>query len=608
MWLLWALLPLLLRWRHYFLATEWPVVVFLPAWQRLGCYVQDLLVWSLMFAVLMPRMTDGRRAGAWRIATAIACNVALAIQMVDFQCKMVFLQPLTWHLAIASLREADKLYSSVSVFATPNFALRFAASVLALNAAPALGLAWVWASRRVPSLARMKWPSRPATRLAVGAVPLLGLTAFLLPMQPYQIDGNVVSGRMLATARRLRRPLRLDLAARCDEPARAPEKPTVQASAWTGLARGRNVVMFIVETLPYAESSLGDPADDRTPLLRELAAYGPIATRARAQVPYSTKAIYGLLTGRYASPSIEVLESEASRLDSLPRTLKKSGYYTAFFSTQFLSWHHTGHQYEAMGFDSVVGGDDLQSAALAQGRTLRANSWGVDDREFVDGRLLDRLPRDRPFFAVFYNTASHNPYVYDARDRVGTDEARFQKALRYGDEALRGVVDGLKAKGLFDNTVLVMLGDHGEQFDGGRLQVRGCFLSERSVVVPLVIAVPGATFPRLDAPTARQIDVGPTLIDLLGLQPDTPVQGRSILARTDPEGSYLNGYGACEIYGLVEGSAKVLYDGETGEARSFALGRDPAEEHGTILADGAAKSALVERMQSCAQYDERALR
>lgn len=609
-WLLWTLLPLLLGWRFSFLATERWVVSALPAWRRCGCYLQDVLVWSSMMAVFVPRMRDdvGRKR-SWSIAAVVSCNVALLLQMLDLQCKAVCLEPLTWRVVIESIQEAGKLYSSVAGFATPKFVYRVVGSLLALNAVPVLWISWIGASRPASLLGKIHAPRRLAPRVALPAVPCLAVTAMALPPQPYQIDGNVLTGPLVATARRLSEPTRRDLSARCDQPARPVGSLPAQKSPWTGIARGRNVVLFIVETLPYADSSLGDPASNRTPLLRELAGYGPIATRARAQVPYSTKAIYGLLTGRYASPSIKVPESRAARLDSLARTLKEAGYSTAFFSTQFLTWQHTGHQYEAMGFDTVLGADDLRAAAHTEGRFPRANSWGVDDREFVEGHLLDRLPADRPFFAVFYNSASHHPYVYEERDRVGTDQERFRKALRYGDDAFRAVVDELKSVQHFDDTLFVMLGDHGEKFEGGRTQARGCFLGETSIVVPLVIALPGAAPARRDVADARQIDVVPTVLDLLGLDADAPVQGRSILGpQADSTPIYLNGYGACETFGLVDGTTKFHYDAETGVAESFDLKRDSLEQHGTVLADGPERTALVERMEACAQYDENALR
>jgi arylsulfatase A-like enzyme len=609
--MLWVLLPLLLRFRFSAMKTEWAVSDFFPLWQRLGSYLQDVLVWCIAFAVLMPRLRPGRPARrAWAVFTVVTCNIILFIDILDLQCKMALMQPLTFGLLVGSLREARRLSSSLAVFATPRLAWRSTLSFVALDASPLLAVLWGRLSRSLPRRVSGLEIAKAASRATLGAIPILVILAFFLPPQPYQLDGNVLTSWLISDLRRFRAPDVADLADTCDEPARLLGKDDLASGRDPegAIARGRNVVLFIVETLPYGESSLGDPASDRTPLLRELAQYGPITSRARAQVPYSTKAIYSILTGRYASPTLEVFESEIPRLDSLPRTLHDAGYATAFFSTQFLSWHNVGRQYEAMGFDQVVGADRLKASAAAEGRTLQENSWGVDDREFLASGVVDTLPTDRPFFAVFYNTASHNPYVYDSQERTGTDLERFRRALRYGDDALRGVVDAFRRRGQFDDTVFVVLGDHGEDFIDGKLKVRGCFLSERSVVVPLVIALPGAKAEHAATAGARQIDLVPTLLDLLGIESRVPVQGRSLLAgppSTPP--AYLNGYGACDVSGLVDGATKRIYDGYTGRAESFFVDRDPEElEPGAVL--GADKDALITRLRACSQYDERALR
>jgi phosphoglycerol transferase MdoB-like AlkP superfamily enzyme len=260
-----------------------------------------------------------------------------------------------------------------------------------------------------------------------------------------------------------------------------------------------------------------------------------------------------------------------------------------------------------MGFDLVRGGDQLKAAAEAQGRPLRDNSWGVDDQELVRA-VKDSLPGKAPFFAVVYNTISHQPYTYEPNRREGSDFERYQAALRYGDDALRAVADELKARGQFDDTVFVMIGDHGDDFTNGRWKVRGCFLNEQSVTVPLVIALPGLHLPKLAVTGARQIDLAPTVLDLVGVAPEAALQGRSLFdGRTAATPAYLNSYGACDVAGIVEGPAKALYDAASGEAETFALD-GVSEGPAAALAAGEAKSALVRRLEACAQYNENALR
>jgi phosphoglycerol transferase MdoB-like AlkP superfamily enzyme len=596
---------MLVRWKFVLLKGAAVAPGAIPRWQLAGTFVQDILAWCVLFALLVPRLRDERpRRRLWAAMALAICNLVLFVEITDVQCKKVFLEPLTWSLLVTTFREAKTLVSSAGSFATPAFVSALIKSMGLFNGSLLLRFLWP----RLPEPLRTVRLSPLAPRFAVIAVAPLAVLAFFVPPQPYQLDGNFFTAPLITAARKSRTIASVDLSENCDEPARVLGAADLASARepTAAIARGRNVVIFIVETLSYAESSFGNPAADHTPLLRELAALGPIVARARAQTPYSTKAIYGILTGRYASPTLEIVESQVARLESLPRTLKSAGYYTAFFTTQFLEWQGIGRQYQAMGFDTIIGGESLRASAEGRGRSVLENDWGLDDREFVASGLLDKLPSDRHFLAVFYNTVSHQPYTY-ADKRVGTDLERYRLALRYGDDALRAVMDELKRRGHFEDTVFVMLGDHGEDFKDGKWRARGCVLNERSVLVPLVVALPGANAPRSEVTEARQIDVTPTLLDLLGVPADAPVQGRSLLRPSAVAApAYLNGYGACDVAGIVEGKAKTIYDNYGGSAEVFPL--DAESEGPGVRVPTEATAGIVRRLQACAQYNEKALR
>jgi phosphoglycerol transferase MdoB-like AlkP superfamily enzyme len=595
---------MLVRWKSVLLKGAAVAPGAIPRWQLAGTFVQDVLAWCVLFALLFPRLREEQpRRRLWAAMTVAICNLVLLLEMTDVQCKKAFLEPLTWSLLVATLREAKTLVSSAGSFATPAWIAAVIKSMSFFNGSLLLRFLWP----RLPRPLRTVRLSPLAPRFALAAVAPLAALAFFVPSQPYQLDGNFFTAPLITAARKTRTVASVDLSESCDEPARvlgAADLASAHEPA-AAIARGRNVVIFIVETLSYAESSFGNPEADHTPFLRELATYGPIVARARTQTPYSTKAMYGILTGRYASPTLEIVESQVARLESLPRTLKNAGYYTAFFTTQFLEWQAIGRQYAAMGFDTVIGGESLRASAEGRGRSVRENDWGLDDKEFVASGLLDKLPSDRRFLAVFYNTVSHQPYTY--AKRVGTDLERYRSALRYGDDALRAVMDELKRRGHFEDTVFVMLGDHGEDFTNGKWRARGCVLNERSVLVPLIVALPGANAPRSEVTEARQIDVTPTLLDLLGVPADAPVQGRSLL-RTSAVAppAYLNGYGACDVAAIVEGNAKTIYDHYGGSAEVFPL--DAESEGSGVRIPSDATAGLVRRLQACAQYNEKALR
>ena len=104
-------------------------------------------------------------------------------------------------------------------------------------------------------------------------------------------------------------------------------------------------------------------------------------------------------------------------------------------------------------------------------------------------------------------------------------------ALLYGDASLGALIDGLRMRGLAENTLWIIYGDHGEAFG----QHEGnyghtFFLYEENIHVPLVIAVPGMVRREIRTTTVTSlVDIAPTVLDLLGLPPQSGLQGESAL-------------------------------------------------------------------------------
>ena len=145
---------------------------------------------------------------------------------------------------------------------------------------------------------------------------------------------------------------------------------------------------------------------------------------------------------------------------------------------------------------------------------------------FQAGRL--RVKRDRMFLWAHYYDP-HDPYFevpgYPAAD--GSDRARYEAIARYTDEHIGRLVDGLKAKGEWDRTLLVVTADHGDEFYDHGHRFHGATLYDEMVHVPLILRVPGLPGRQHTTP-AGHMDVAPTVLDLLGVAaPDFSTLGRS---------------------------------------------------------------------------------
>lgn len=141
------------------------------------------------------------------------------------------------------------------------------------------------------------------------------------------------------------------------------------------------------------------------------------------------------------------------------------------------------------------------------------------------GRLLERAPRFDHGRALL----DEDP---DAEALTGADEATLRAAyagaVRWGDAAFGLLLAGLEARGLLATTTVVVLSDHGEELgeDGAFHHRYG--LTDPTLAVPLVIAVPGRGGGRVDGLT-ELVDVAPTLLDLAGAPALPDAQGRSLV-------------------------------------------------------------------------------
>src|SRR5262249_55532161 len=156
------------------------------------------------------------------------------------------------------------------------------------------------------------------------------------------------------------------------------------------------------------------------------------------------------------------------------------------------------------------------------------------------------LRSDEPFFLTYLPIAGHHPYDSPEPGPFPeeSESDRYLNALHYADSAVGELINGLKQRGHYEDTVFVIFGDHGQAF--GRHQGNyghSLFLYEENIRVPYLIVAPGL----LDretrvARTISLIDTAPTILDLLGIQPPPEFQGETALSSRDRMSLFLTDY------------------------------------------------------------------
>jgi arylsulfatase A-like enzyme len=212
----------------------------------------------------------------------------------------------------------------------------------------------------------------------------------------------------------------------------------------------------------------------------------------------------------------------------------------------------------------------------------RESSFGIDEASAVRRMLawIDERP-GRPFLLTYMPIAGHHPYDTPEPGPFPGDREidRYRNALHYADASLADLLDGLRRRGLEDDTLFVICGDHGEAFG----QHEGnyghtLFLYEENVRVPLLLALPGPVGDEVRVRRAASlVDLAPTVLDLLGMPVPAEYQGRSLLGGEPRVALFCTDY-SLGLLGLRDGRWKMIHEIDSGRSQLFDLGADPDEK------------------------------
>jgi Sulfatase len=193
---------------------------------------------------------------------------------------------------------------------------------------------------------------------------------------------------------------------------------------------------------------------------------------------------------------------------------------------------------------------------------------------------VDALPAGQRFFLTYLPIAGHHPYATpEPGPFPGSDEiVQYRNALHYGDVSLGALVDGLRARGLEQDTVWVIYGDHGEAFgqhEGNYAHT--FFLYEENIHVPFLIVAPGLIQSQKRVrEVVSLVDTAPTLLDLLGIPRPADYRGRTMLDGARRMALFFTDY-SLGILGLRDGPWKFIYEIQSGRVKLFDIERDPQE-------------------------------
>ncbi|KHE67339.1 LTA synthase family protein [Halobacillus sp. BBL2006] len=357
-----------------------------------------------------------------------------------------------------------------------------------------------------------------------------------------------------------------------------------------GVAEGKNVIAISMESTQtfVVDNTLHE--QELTPYFNDLKEEGIYFDNFYHQVKQGRTSDSEFLLANSMYPlnrGAVFFTHSGNEYEGLPSLLSENGYFTNVMHANDKTFWNRNVMYDSLGYDDFFSKEDYEVTPE------KSHGWGYLDEYFFSDSLDKMKEMDKPFYSKLITLTNHYPFslpedkklIEEGETSSGTLNRYFQ-TIRYQDEALKQFVEEFKQSELYDNTILVIYGDH-FGISENHQQAMGEYLGKdindyeqfQLQRVPLLIYGKGIEGEK-NHTVGGQIDLRPTLTNLLGIEDPNPVQfGHDLLDKDRRELMITrDGDFASEEYVGIQG---VCYDRETGEeveAKSCDSGFDAAQE------------------------------
>jgi lipoteichoic acid synthase len=347
-----------------------------------------------------------------------------------------------------------------------------------------------------------------------------------------------------------------------------------------------NVVMVVLESASVRETGLWSGRPQDTPRLTEMSKQGLVFDEYYSPSPVSMKSLFTMGCSSYphTTPQAETYTNPSIDCLTISELLKDAGYRTGLFHGGHFSYTRKDAFFRHRRYDVM-----RDAKTLLHNGSYKKVLWGADDRAVIDDSLqwLEQGNPQTPFFLHVIFLAPHEPYiVHDTPEPFGTETAteRYRNATLFIDGQVGRIWDWLHAHDKADNTLVVVVGDHGESFGEHRGDfMHGGRIYETAVHTPLMLVNSQLFNGQRSDRTGNHLDLLPTVLDLIGVPNAPRHQGQSLLRGYQPHMLYFYADWQRHYLGLRDGQWKYIYNVDRERHELYDLAHDSAEEHNLAL-------------------------
>lgn len=380
--------------------------------------------------------------------------------------------------------------------------------------------------------------------------------------------------------------------------------PKSSGDDYKGVAEGKNLILIQTESLNDFVIGAEYNGQELTPNLNALLKEDTFYFNhfySTTGVGNTSDAEFAALNSLYPNDERECYRLYVDNtFQGLPWMLRGEGYGAYAFHGYVKTFWNRDEAYKTQGFEHFYSQEELDMTEIS--------GFGLTDKELFRQAVDILKEKEEPFFSFMVTLTNHIPYELDdslatlqlKESDKGSTFGNYLQTVRYTDEAFGELIQYLKDAGLYENTMIVIYGDHqGMNMEAAAVKSKmSQFLGkeynyDEMLKVPLIIHIPGLGEAETVGTVGGEVDIMPTIANLMNVEIGQPfVFGHDLLNADE---------------GFV---AQISYIGKgsfiTGDNDMlFAIGKDGTVESGSLwnLVTGE-KMNVNENL--CQQYSDRA--
>ncbi|MCB1110060.1 MAG: sulfatase-like hydrolase/transferase [Chlamydiia bacterium] len=268
----------------------------------------------------------------------------------------------------------------------------------------------------------------------------------------------------------------------------------------------------------------------------------------------------------------------------IPQLMQEAGYQTSYLHNGPIEFEKQDVFFDLHGYDVIHGRDTMMKAFPK----VRNSSWGLPD-ECLMRYAADFLEEKghSPQFLTLFSITNHHPWNLPSHyqppafpPEISRIYRKYLNTFHYTDACLGLLFELLEEKGMLENTLLFVLGDHGYPMGEHNNFVEQRYLYEENIRVPLLIYGKGRILePKRVTTPCSQLDLVPTIMDILGLHGFNLSIGNSLMRKGAERPIFFHNPYVFKNFGCRVGKHKFIYTRISQELELYDLEKDPGEKN-----------------------------